>query len=62
MAYAILAEGRGGQELEELDATIGMTEGAEQVAMEMLRQHQEAAGMTPSAETPAWQDQDEEFR
>ena len=38
--------GRSEAELEELDYEIGMAEGPEQEALRMLRQHQEAAGMT----------------
>lgn len=62
MAYAVLAEGRDGGGLEELDAKIGMAEDPEQVAMEMLRQYQEEMGMTPSEQMPAWDDADEELR
>lgn len=63
MAYAILAEGRDDEGLEELDARIGMIEDPEQVAMEMLRKYQEEMGLTPSAETPEFQDGgDEEWQ
>jgi hypothetical protein len=55
VAYAILAEGRDTEGLEELDAKIGMIEDPEQVAMEMLRRHQEEMGMVPSAQMPVWQ-------
>jgi hypothetical protein len=62
VAYAVLAEGRDSDGLEELDAKIGMIEDPEQVAMEMLRRHQEEMGLVPSAEVPEWDGEDEEFR
>ena len=62
MAYAILAEGRDGRELEELDAKIGMIEDPAEVAMGMLREHQAEAGLAPSSGVPGWQSADEEFR
>jgi hypothetical protein len=63
VAYAILAEGRDSDGLEELDAKIGMTEDPEQVAMEMLRKYQEEMGMPPSEQMPAWDSGgDEEWR
>jgi len=63
VAYAILAEGRDSDGLEELDARIGMIEDPERVAMEMLRKHQEELGLVPSSEMPSWPGgRDEEFR
>ncbi len=62
MAYAILADGRSSAELEELDAKIGMIEDPDQVAMDMLRRHQEEMGMVPSEQMPVWDGKDEEFR
>ena len=47
MAYSTIAEGRSQEELEELDADIGMIEGPEQVALEMLRAYREAQGLPP---------------
>lgn len=47
VAYAILAEGRSQEELEELDASIGMIEGPEQKAMDELNAYREAIGLTP---------------
>jgi hypothetical protein len=62
VAYAILAEGRDSDGLEELDAKIGMIEDPGQVAMEMLRRHQEEMGLVPSSEMPAFEDADEEWQ
>jgi hypothetical protein len=62
VAYAVLAEGRDSDGLEELDAKIGMIEDPEQAAMEMLRRHQEEMGLAPSEQTPAWDGADEEWR
>jgi hypothetical protein len=42
----MLAEGRGEEELEQLDIAIGMVANPEEEALEALRAHQEAAGMT----------------
>jgi hypothetical protein len=64
VAYAILAEGRSTDELEELDITLGMTPDPEEVAMQMLREHQAAMGMEISTEKPPRLDEnkDEVFR
>jgi hypothetical protein len=64
MAYAILAEGRGSDELEDLDAMIGMIEDPEEVAMAMLRAHQATMGLPVSEEMPPRLDEnkDEVFR
>lgn len=42
----MLAEGRSGDELEELDIAIGMVADPEEEALDALRAHQEAMGMT----------------
>jgi hypothetical protein len=42
----MLAEGRGEEELEQLDIAIGMVTNPEEEALEALRAHQEAAGIT----------------
>lgn len=66
MAYAILAEGRSEEELEELDGQIGMNEGPVAQALAELRKHQETMGMTfddPEAPVPPpLGSVDEEFR
>lgn len=60
----MLAEGRGEEELEELDGQIGMKEGPEAEALAALRAHQEAMGLkfddTPVP--PELGSVDEEFR
>ena len=63
MAYAVLAEGRSQEELDELDADIGMTEGPEQVAMKELNAYREQMGLEPlPMPAPARHGGDEEFR
>jgi hypothetical protein len=42
----MLADGRSGEQLEELDIAIGMVPDPEEAALTALRAHQEAAGMT----------------
>ncbi len=61
MAYAILAEGRGQEELEELDADIGMTEGPDQIAMAELNAYRAEMGLPPLGMPPR-EDRDEEIR
>jgi hypothetical protein len=61
VAYAILAEGRSQEELEELDAAIGMTEGPEQAAMAELNAYREQMGLEPLPMPPP-AGQDEEIR
>ena len=63
MAYAVLAEGRGGEELEELDASIGMTESAEVKAMAELNEYRVAMGLEPLPMPSPWnRDGNEEIR
>jgi hypothetical protein len=64
MAYAIMAEGRSTDELEELDITLGMTADPAEEAMRMLRAHQAAMGLPVSTEMPPRLDEnkDEVFR
>lgn len=45
MAYSILAENKNEQELETLDAEIGMIEDPAEEARQELRKHQAAMGM-----------------
>jgi hypothetical protein len=45
VAYAVLAEGRDEEQLEELDFAIGMKESPEAEALRALREHQKAMGM-----------------
>jgi len=55
VAYSFLAEGRDDEQLDELDAKIGMIEDPAEVAMGMLRAHQEAIGAeVPGPEMPSW--------
>jgi hypothetical protein len=61
VAYSVLAEGRSAEELEELDASIGMCEGPEQVAMAELNAYREQAGLPP-LDMPPPTGQDEEIR
>jgi hypothetical protein len=42
----MLAEGRGEEELEQLDISLGMVPSPEEEALKALRAHQEAIGMT----------------
>ena len=63
MAYAVLAEGRSSEELEELNADIGMTESAEVVAMTELNAHRVQMGLEPlPMPSRASRNGDEEFR
>ena len=62
MAYAVLAEGRSSEELEELNADIGMTESAEVVAMTELNAFREQMGLEPlPMPSRAGRNGDEEF-
>jgi hypothetical protein len=64
VAYAIMAEGRSTDELEELDIAVGMIEDPAEVAMEAFRAHQAAMGMPVSEGMPTLLDdnKDEVFR
>jgi hypothetical protein len=64
MAYAIMAEGRSPDQLEELDIITGMVPDPEEEAMKMLRAHQVAMGLPVSTGKPVRQDEtkDEVFR
>lgn len=72
MVYATLAEGRDEDQLEVLDAAIGMMDNPQDEALRQLREHQEAMGLrfdepdapvaAPDDGTPGWMRTDEEFR
>jgi hypothetical protein len=47
VSYAIMAEGRNQEEIEELDAAIGMIEGPEQKAMDALNELRMEQGLPP---------------
>ena len=72
VAYSVMAEGRGADELDQLDMELGMIEDPAAEAKAALRAHQEALGMQfadPDAPVearapdglPPWMTADEEF-